>query len=244
MSIALSPPFQTSPFPLPVPTPADRPLRVLILGCCGQVGRSLQAVIDHNTTVIPWDRSQFDLTHLSADPEQPDTQRLYHAVQALHPDVIINGAAYTAVDRAEEEPDLAERINGTALGPLAHLAQTCGAALIHISTDYVFNGFGHKPYREEDAPDPLGVYGRSKLAGEKALVAAGLDRWVILRTAWVYSEFDRPNFLKTMLRLGQDREEVRIVADQVGSPTWARDIAAVIAALIPRLYQDSSLSGI
>ena len=244
MSIALSPPFQASPFPLQGSFPPDRPLRVLILGCWGQVGRSLQGVMDHKTTVIPWDRSQFDLTHLSEDLEAPETQRLYGAVKALRPDVIVNGAAYTAVDRAEEEPDLALQINGAALGPLAHLAQACNAALIHISTDYVFNGFGHKPYREEDAPDPLGIYGRSKLVGERALLAAPIDRLVILRTAWVYSEFDRPNFLKTMLRLGQERDEVKVVADQVGSPTWARDIAEVIAALMPRLDQDPSLSGI
>ncbi|KKJ01633.1 dTDP-4-dehydrorhamnose reductase [Prochlorothrix hollandica PCC 9006 = CALU 1027] len=215
------------------------PQRILILGCWGQVGRALQLVLGPRATVIPWDKSQCDLTHLPLELD-----RFAQAIQTLKPDVIINGAAYTAVDRAEEEPELAQQINGTALQSLAQLAHRCGATLVHISTDYVFNGFGHRPYGETDAPDPLGIYGRSKLAGEKAIVAEGCDRYLILRTAWVYSEYDRPNFLKTMVRLGQEREVLQVVADQVGSPTWARDIAEVIAALMVRIHQDPSLSGI
>lgn len=231
---------QGSPFPLPV-TLEPIPLRVLLLGCWGQVGQALQKVLgqQRGITVIPWDRSQLDLSHLGQEFD-----RLTQAVQALRPQVIINAAAYTGVDRAETEPDLAQAINGTALQFLTQVAHQAQAALIHISTDYVFNGFGHRPYGEDEAPDPLGIYGRSKLAGERAILAHPCDRHVILRTAWVYSEYDRPNFLKTMVRLGLEREEVRVVADQVGSPTWAQDIAQVIAAWLPRIHEDPSLSGI
>lgn len=156
------------------------------------------------------------------------------ALNTWQPDVIVNAAAYTAVDRAESESELAQTINGLAPGWLAAAADKLGASLIHISTDYVFDGQKGLPYVEEDRTNPLGSYGRSKCLGEEA-VRSHCERHIILRTAWVYGTQGKGNFVKTILRLGSEREEVRVVYDQVGSPTWAHDIAAAIAGLVPRL---------
>jgi dTDP-4-dehydrorhamnose reductase len=144
--------------------------------------------------------------------------------------VVINAAAYTAVDRAESEPDLAFRLNRDGAASLAEGASACGAALIHISTDYVFDGTKPTPYREEDAVGPISVYGASKEAGER-VVRERIDRHVILRTAWVYSAFGEGSFVKTMLRLGAERPELRIIDDQHGSPTGANDAARAMIAI-------------
>lgn len=200
-------------------------MRILLTGSAGQVGGELQQLLASSDEVIALDRQALNLA-------EPETIR--SAIAPLKPDLIINAAAYTAVDQAEREVDLAEAINGKAPGQLAAAAQQVGASLIHISTDYVFQGQQGYPYRETDAPNPLGAYGRSKLAGEEA-VQANCDRHIILRTAWVYGTYGKGNFVKTMLRLGAEREEIRVVADQIGSPTWARDIAQTIVQLIPNL---------
>lgn len=218
---------------------------ILITGATGQVGRELQQTLASLGQVIPVDRSTCDL----AIPEQ-----VRQVVQDVRPIVIVNAAAYTAVDRAESEPSLAHGINGTAVGILSEEAKRLGAALIHISTDYVFNGRHHTPYLEQDTPDPLGVYGQSKLAGEEKiqqLHAAMLSDknnlaspYLILRTAWVYGTWGKSNFVKTMLRLGAEREEIRVVADQIGSPTWSRHLADSIAKLTPQLLSGSLPSGV
>jgi dTDP-4-dehydrorhamnose reductase len=150
------------------------------------------------------------------------------------PDLVINAAAYTSVDKAEEDRDTAFAVNAEGAGWLAEEAAACGAPFLHVSTDYVFDGRKGSPYSEEDAPNPLGVYGASKLAGERAVMAAN-PRSIILRTAWVCSA-DGNNFVRTMLRLARDgREEVRVVADQYGAPTFAADLAEAILALAPRV---------
>ena len=154
---------------------------------------------------------------------------LAEKIAALAPDLVINAAAYTAVDRAESEPDLAMTINATAAGEVARGARLAGAPIIQISTDYVFDGTLDRPYRETDPVSPLGVYGRTKLAGEQAVAEANPDH-IILRTSWVYSPFGR-NFVKTMLRLAETKEEIGVVADQIGNPTSAFVIADGILAV-------------
>jgi len=199
--------------------------QVLLTGAGGQVGAELAQRLAPQVNLIAADRQRCDLS-------QP--QALYDQVMALAPTLIINAAAYTAVDRAETEPELAQRVNAEAPGQLAAAATELGASLVHMSTDYVFDGSQSHPYQETDAPAPLGIYGQSKLAGEEA-VRQGCDRHVILRTAWVYGTQGKGNFVKTMLRLGREREELRVVYDQVGTPTWAGDIAAAIGDLLPQL---------
>jgi dTDP-4-dehydrorhamnose reductase len=155
------------------------------------------------------------------------------AVAASRPDLVINAAAYTAVDRAEDQPGLAFAVNRDGAGLLAAEAAAIGAPFIHFSTDYVFDGAGGAPYRETDAPNPLGVYGRSKEEGERAVLAAN-PRSVVLRTAWVCSP-DGANFVRTMIRLAAERDEIRVVADQHGAPTFAADLAEACARMAPRL---------
>ena len=147
-------------------------------------------------------------------------------------DVIVNCAAYTAVDKAESEPELADAINHLAVKNLAIIAKERGAKLIHISTDYVFDGTGHKPYVETDIPNPQSVYGQTKLDGELAIQAVNPSNSIIIRTSWVYSNFGS-NFVKTMLRLGKEHEKINVVSDQVGSPTYAGDLAKVILEILP-----------
>ena len=149
-------------------------------------------------------------------------------------DVIVNCAAYTAVDKAESEPELADAINHLAVKNLAIIAKERGAKLIHISTDYVFDGTGHKPYVETDIPNPQSVYGQTKLDGELAIQAVNPSNSIIIRTSWVYSNFGS-NFVKTMLRLGKEHEKINVVSDQVGSPTYAGDLAKVILEILPKL---------
>jgi dTDP-4-dehydrorhamnose reductase len=201
----------------------SEPLRILIIGKNGQVSRALQSRLADTGELIVRGSDQLDL----ASPDQ-----LRSRIDALHPDLIINAAAHTAVDQAESEPELAFAINATAPGILALAANELGVPLIHYSTDYVFDGRKPAPYTEEDTPNPLSVYGRSKLAGEDAIRQAG-GQHLILRTSWVYTTEGR-NFLLTMQRLLQEKPNLRVVADQIGAPTWAGTIADSTARLIER----------
>lgn len=196
--------------------------KILLTGCQGQVGQELQHLLPDLGKVVALSRSELDLS-------RPD--RLSNQIMALQPDWIVNAAAYTAVDRAETDIELATAINGVAPQVLAETAQALGATLVHLSTDYVFDGSKGSPYTEVDPTHPLSVYGHTKLMGEQA-VREVCDRHLILRTAWVYGTQGKGNFVKTMLRLGAEREQLRVVTDQIGSPTWARDLAEAIAHLL------------
>ncbi len=191
---------------------------ILLTGANGQVGRELQRTLAPLGNVRALDRQALDLAHMDA---------IRAAIREQKPDLIVNAAAYTAVDQAEAEPDLAMIINGQAPGVLAEEAKKLGALLVHYSTDYIFDGTKTDPYKEEDGPAPLNAYGRSKLAGEEAIAASGC-RHLIFRTSWVYGLFGK-NFLRTIQRLASEREELRIVADQIGAPTWSRMIAEASA---------------
>jgi dTDP-4-dehydrorhamnose reductase len=194
-------------------------VKILVTGRDGQVARSLAERLTGHELVFAA-RPQLDLA-------QPDT--IEPMVVKVQPDLIVSAAAYTAVDRAEDEPGLAMRVNGEAPARLAQAAARSGAAIIHLSTDYVFDGSLDRPWRETDPVHSLGVYGATKLAGEQGVAESGAKH-AILRTAWVYSPFGQ-NFVKTMLRLAADRDEVRVVEDQVGCPTSAFDIADGIGAV-------------
>ncbi|MFO1153184.1 MAG: dTDP-4-dehydrorhamnose reductase [Rhodospirillales bacterium] len=194
---------------------------ILLLGRQGQVGWELARTLAPLAPVIGLARDDLDL----ADPDA-----IRRAVRRAQPRLIVNAAAYTQVDKAETETELAMAINGTAPGILAEEAKRAGAALVHYSTDYVFAGSGDRPWREDDAVAPLNAYGVSKLAGEQAIAATG-GRHLIFRTAWVYADRGR-NFLKTMQRLALERDELRVVADQHGAPTWARLIAEATALVL------------
>jgi dTDP-4-dehydrorhamnose reductase len=198
-------------------------LRILISGQQGQVSQALQQHLQNMGELIVLGRDQLDLS-------QPESIR--PVVRDIKPDLIISAAAHTAVDQAESEPELAFAINATSPGVFAEEAAALGIPLIHYSTDYVFDGSKAGAWVEADTPNPLGVYGNSKLAGERAIAAAG-GQHLILRTSWVYSLTGR-NFLLTMQRLLQEREKLSIVADQIGAPTWAGTIAASTGALIER----------
>src|SRR5208337_3649050 len=167
-----------------------------------------------------------------------DRHAVLAGIEAARPDVVVNAAAYTAVDKAESEEDLAMRVNGEGAGHVAEAAANAGAPLLHLSTDYVFDGALDRPYREDDPTGPTGAYGRSKLLGEK-LVAERCSNSAILRTAWVYSPFGA-NFVRTMLRLNETREEVGVVADQRGNPTSALDIADALLAIGKTLRADEA----
>ena len=198
-------------------------MKILLTGCAGQLGRELKRSLACLGEVIACDRSQLDLAR--ADP-------LRAALRSIAPAVIINAAAYTAVDKAEAEPALADAINSLAPGILAEEARRLGALLIHYSTDYVFDGSKATAYTEGDAPAPLSAYGRSKLGGERAIAAAGA-RHLIFRTSWVYG-LHGANFMKTMLRLARERNELRVVGDQVGAPTWSRHLADATSHVLAR----------
>ncbi|KVK92420.1 dTDP-4-dehydrorhamnose reductase [Burkholderia cepacia] len=196
-------------------------MRIVVTGCRGQVGwelvRSLAVVGD----VVAWDRQAADLSEPGA---------LIERIREQRPDVIVNAAAYTAVDRAESEEPRANLVNGAAVGALAQAAQEVGALFVHYSTDYVFDGTARLPYREDAETGPLNAYGRSKLLGERATIESGAD-YLIFRTTWVYGARGA-NFLLTMLRLMRERPELRVVADQFGAPTSARFIADATAHAI------------
>jgi len=206
-------------------------MKLLLLGANGQVGFELARALQTLGEVVPATRDgkRPSGTHcLRVDLADPDT--LTATLDQLLPDVVVNAAAYTAVDRAEDEGASAQRANGDAVGEIGAWAARNGALVVHYSTDYVFDGAGRTPYREDAPTAPLGAYGRSKLAGETALQASGA-RHLIFRTAWVYAARGG-NFVRTMLRLGAERGAVRVVADQRGAPTGARLIADVTAAVL------------
>ncbi|XDF77810.1 dTDP-4-dehydrorhamnose reductase [Aliivibrio fischeri] len=203
-------------------------MRVLITGCYGQVGHCLteQLADEESTIVLSLDRDQLDITNQDA---------VNAIVDDFQPTIIINAAAHTAVDKAEEEVDLSYAINRDGPSYLAQAAQCVGAAMLHISTDYVFEGNKVGEYQETDTTNPQGVYGESKLAGEIA-VANACDKHIILRTAWVFGE-NGNNFVKTMLCLGATRNELSIVGDQFGGPTYAGDIAHALIQIAKRITQ-------
>lgn len=214
-------------------------MTILLLGGNGQLGQELQRALAPLGTIVATTRSGA-LPDGSAcevaDFDQPAS--LAALLDRVQPTVVVNAAAYTAVDRAEGDRDAAFRANAEAPGVLAKWCAQAGVPLVHYSTDYVFDGQGTRPYREDDATAPLGVYGASKLAGEQAIRAAG-GRHLIFRTAWVYASHSA-NFLRTMLRVGAERDVLRVVADQVGTPTPAALIADVTAQA---LQHDGALSG-
>lgn len=205
---------------------------ILLIGNNGQVGTELQNILSSDYQVIGLARPEIDLTQ---------GHNLRQIIQEIKPEIIINAAAYTAVDKAESEAEIAHKVNAIAPQIIAVESQKLGSFLIHISTDYVFDGNSNYPYQENDITNPLSMYGQTKLAGEMAVQQACTD-YIILRTAWVYGTYGKGNFVKTMLRVGKDRPEVRVVADQIGSPTWAHDIADTISKIIPQLT--SEISGI
>ena len=196
-------------------------MKILVFGRIGQLGSALAEVLSDRYETRFIDQPELDLT-------APESVRDH--VQNYLPSVVINAAAYTAVDRAETEPELAHIINARAPESLAYACDEAGAVLIHYSTDYVFDGTASMPYTETAAVAPTGVYGQSKLAGEIA-VASATQRYVILRTAWLYSAVGH-NFVKTMLKLADSGQPVRVVADQVGSPTYAQDLARATRSII------------
>ena len=202
-------------------------MRILLTGARGQVGWELARSLMPLGEVIAPGRERCDLA-------RPET--LAALVAELAPQVIVNAAAYTAVDRAETEETLAHRVNAEAVGELAVAARRAGALLVHYSTDYVFDGSKAGAYLEDDPVAPLNAYGRGKLAGEQAVAAAGCD-YLIFRTTWVYAARGA-NFLLTMLRLGAEREALRVVADQFGAPTWARNIADASAQAVAQACRE------
>lgn len=199
--------------------------RILLTGKNGQVGWELQRTLAPLGQVIALDTAALDLA---------DADAIRRKVREIQPHIIVNPAAYTAVDKAETEPDLAMSINGIAPGIFAEEAKKLNALFVHYSTDYVFNGKKAEAYAEEDAPDPLSVYGKTKLAGEQAIRAVACNH-LILRTSWVYGARGR-NFLLTMLRLARERSELRIVDDQIGAPTWCRSLGEITAQMLAQLF--------
>ena len=195
-------------------------MKVLVLGGAGQVARAVAARAPEGRSVIVKNRQDVDIT---------DEAALVNLVATVRPDWIVNGAAYTAVDRAESEPDLAKAINDTAVGGMARAASRHGARLLHLSTDFVFDGNSNRAYLPGDQTNPCSVYAATKLEGERRAMAEGNS--VILRTAWVYASSGR-NFVLTMLRLMREKPEIRVVADQIGTPTWATGIAQAIWGFI------------
>lgn len=210
--------------------------RIAVTGRSGQIVTSLteRAGLKNRFEVVSLGRPDFDLS----EPHKVDA-----AIRSVRPDIIVSAAAYTAVDQAESNEAVATVINGTSAGAIASTAADLGVPIIHLSTDYVFDGFKTSPYIERDAVGPTSAYGRSKLAGEKAIETATSD-FVILRTAWVYSPFGA-NFLKTMLRLGETRDSINVVNDQIGNPTSAVDIADGILTVAENLLisKNSDLRG-
>jgi dTDP-4-dehydrorhamnose reductase len=208
-------------------------MRIVVTG--GPEGQVLQSLVEQGQAagheIVALGRPELDLAS--------DANVIAAALSATRPDAVVSAAAYTAVDKAEDEPDLAFAINARGAGAIAQAAKELGVPLVHLSTDYVFSGSKTSPYTEQDPTDPVSVYGASKLAGEKAVLSAHRGA-AILRTAWVYSPFSA-NFVKTMLRLAETRDEVSVVADQQGNPTSALDIADAILEILPRLGSSSDL---
>ena len=209
-------------------------MKILILGSQGQLGRCLYD---------QFSQTDYELIyHSRADTDIADFTETSEKLIALNPDIVVNATAYTAVDLAETHESLAYQVNHFAVDNLASQCEKIGSFLIHVSTDYVFDGTASRPYKEEDKTNPKSVYGASKLAGEIAIQRTDC-RFLIIRTSWVFSEYGN-NFFKTMLRLGAERETLSIVGDQIGCPTYAQDIASLIVDLIPRIDKGSVESGI
>lgn len=197
-------------------------MNILVTGANGQLGREMRNVSAGSADCYLFtDTSELDIT---------DAKAVFATVKGGHVDVIVNCAAYTNVDRAEDDEPTADLLNNRAVATLAQAAREADAVLIHVSTDYVFSGNGNAPCREDQPTDPLGAYGRTKLAGEQAVQAAGC-RYLIFRTAWLYSPYG-DNFVKTMRRLTAERDSLKVVFDQVGTPTYAGDLAALIRKVI------------
>ncbi|CAN7144024.1 dTDP-4-dehydrorhamnose reductase [Agrobacterium tumefaciens] len=204
-------------------------MRLAVTGKNGQVVSALQALASAELEIVALGRPELDLA-------QPET--VLTALREANPDVVISAAAYTAVDKAESEPDIAFAVNRDGARAVAQAASDLGIPIIHLSTDYVFDGTKATAYVESDLTGPTSIYGRSKLEGERA-VSEATDNYAVLRTAWVYSEYGN-NFVKTMLRLSENRDELNVVADQFGCPTSANDIATAIVTIARKLAQDSS----
>ena len=207
-------------------------LRILVTGATGQVGWQLQRTLAPLGEVVARTRSQLDLSN-------PDATAKY--VRELAPNIVVNAAAYTAVDKAESEHDLAQAVNAVTPGRIAEELARTGGLLVHYSTDYVFDGSKAGPYVEDDPTGPLNVYGETKLLGEQEIAASGCP-YIILRTSWVYDTRGK-NFLRTVLRLAHEREELRMVDDQHGAPTWARAIAEATAQIVARSSEHPDQSG-
>jgi dTDP-4-dehydrorhamnose reductase len=207
-------------------------MKILLTGCSGQVGYELERSLQGLGEVVAVDRARMDLANLD---------QVRDVIREVRPQLIVNPAAYTAVDKAESEPALAYRINAEAPGVMAEEAKRLGAAMVHYSTDYVFPGTDAGARVETDATGPVNVYGASKLAGEQAIAASGVPH-LILRTSWVYGMRGK-NFLLTMLRLAKERDELRVVADQHGAPTWSRTIADTTAMILAQGRADGFDAG-
>ena len=211
-------------------------MRILVTGKSGQLGRSLHKLVSekkYDNEFIFVGREELDLSSESNIDHYFDSNNRF--------DIIVNCAAYTAVDRAEKEVKLANQVNHLAVKQLAQIAKSQDSRLIHISTDYVFDGESDKPYTETDETNPINIYGKTKLAGEQVLQKAMPTNAIIIRTSWIYSEYGN-NFVKTMLRLGRERDELNVVNDQIGSPTYAGDLAEVILIIDNKDYQDQGQS--
>jgi dTDP-4-dehydrorhamnose reductase len=205
-------------------------MKILVLGCKGQLGRCLNdQLVNTDHEVIYTSREQIDIADFEATKSK---------ILEFSPDLIINATAYTAVDKAEEEKKIANLINHLAVRNIANICNQLGCWLIHVSTDYVFDGNSKAPYKEDDQTNPQGSYGETKFKGELAIQASGC-KYIIIRTAWVFGEYGN-NFLKTMLRLGAERDELSIVGDQIGCPTYAQDIARSIVEIVPQLNSRES----
>lgn len=205
---------------------------VLLTGKNGQVGWELQRTLAPLGKVVALDADQLDLAKPAA---------IRQVVRSIRPDIIVNPAAYTAVDKAESEADLARAVNAEAPGVLAEEAKALGAWMVHYSTDYVFDGTKQGAYLETDVPNPQSVYGKTKLEGEEAVRAAG-GKHLIFRTSWVYGSRGH-NFMLTMMRLARERKELRVVDDQVGSPTWCRSLAEMTAQILAQLHMPGISEG-
>lgn len=203
--------------------------KLILIGSEGMLAQMVKRLMPMEYAAFYFDLPKFDIT---------DRKRVLTTLMRIKPNLIVNCAAYTDVDGCESNEDLAFRVNGVGPGYLAEAAVEIGATLVHISTDYVFPGDQAVPYREEDPPEPLSVYGRSKLAGEKAIIYSGLTHYFILRTSWLFGPGGK-NFVETILRLASEKEMLRIVSDQHGSPTYTEDLAKAIFSLLETAAQRS-----
>lgn len=207
-------------------------MRLLITGANGQVGWHMQRSLATLGELTAIDIEQLDLT---------DVEAVGKFVRDFKPDIVVNAAAYTAVDKAESEPDLARALNVAAPQRIAEECAELGSLMVHYSTDYVYGGSKNEPYVESDATSPLSVYGETKLAGDQAIIDSGVA-YIILRTTWVY-DIRGKNFLRTIIRLAKEREELRIVGDQFGAPTWARSLAEATTIVVARSIERNSETG-